>query len=69
MNPVSRATVDAAIAKLGRKSLLIKKDSLVGVLSALEVDGQIGSIFPTEGAVVTSMGHSSPRGKYRSILS
>ncbi len=39
MNPVSRATVDAAIAKLGIKSSLIKKDSLDGVLSALEVDG------------------------------
>ena len=39
MNPVSRATVDAAIAKVGIKSSLIKKDNLDGVLSALEVDG------------------------------
>lgn len=39
MNPVSRATVDAAIAKLGISSSLIKKENLDGVLNSLEVDG------------------------------
>jgi hypothetical protein len=40
MNPVSRATVDAAIAKVGIKSSLVKKAGLEGVLNALEVNGE-----------------------------
>lgn len=39
MSPVSRATVDTTIAKMGIKTSLITRATLDGVLNALEVDG------------------------------